>query len=246
MTHLDEGTLQAYLDDELPGRGRAVAAEHLLVCGECRAELEALKRASDRLASALAAVDVPVPAAAPPPTASRSFRLGGGSLARAAALTLLVAAAASASVPGSPVRAWLVRAVSSPEPGPETTVPAPAPGEQPGATPPSAPAGVAVPGAGAVEVVINGLEGAVIRLVRTDGSAVAVSARGGREDPLFRMGAGRIEVVGGVGGEVIVEVPRGGGTLRLLVDGRPYAEAANGRLRLLEPAEEDGEAVVWR
>lgn len=246
MAHLDEGTLQGYLDDELPGRDRAAAAEHLLVCGECRAGLDALKRANERLASALAALDAPAPAAGPRAALRRRFGFGGGSLVRAAVLVLLLAAAASATVPGSPVRDWIVQVVRAPAAAPESAAPVPGPVLAPAVQPESAPAGVAIPGGRDVDVVITGLEGGAIRLVRTDGPAVAVSVRDCAEDPLFRMGSGRVEVLGGAGGEVIVEVPRAGGSFRLIVDGRAYAEALNGTLRLLVPAEEHGEAVVWR
>ncbi|NIP78944.1 MAG: hypothetical protein GWM90_06985, partial [Gemmatimonadetes bacterium] len=42
MTHLDEGTLQAFLDDELPSAERAEVAEHLLACETCQKAHEAL------------------------------------------------------------------------------------------------------------------------------------------------------------------------------------------------------------
>lgn len=248
MTHLVEGTLQAYLDDEISGRDRAAAAEHLLVCGECRSELDALRRANERLSAALGELDVPTPAGAPRRALRKRRRLvGGGRYVRVAVMVLLVAAAAaSASVlPGSPVRDWIVQIVRPDQPAPDPA-PADAVAEAPSAERPSSPAGIAIPGLRDVDVVVTGLEGAAIRLVRTDGTGVAVSARGGETDPLFRMASGRIEVVGGAGGELIVEVPRTGTSFRLLVDGRRYAEARDGDLRVIEPAERDGEAVVWR
>lgn len=243
MTHLAEGTLQAYLDDEISGRDRAAAAEHLLVCGECRSELDGLKRANQRLSAALADLDVPTPAGVSPRAVRARARVG-SPLLRAAVMVLLVAAAASATVPGSPVREWIAQAVRPADTAPEP-VPA-APIEEPVPERPASPAGIAVPGLRDVDVVVSGLQGATIRLVPTDGTGVAVSARGGERDPLFRMAAGRIEVVGGAGGELVVEVPRTRTSMRLVVDGRRYAETVDGELRVIVPADRDGDAVVWR
>ena len=246
MTHLAEGTLQAYLDDEITGRDRASAAEHLLVCGECRVELDALRRANALLRDALAGVDVPAPAAAPRAgriDGRRAF--GGSSLMRAAILVLMVAAAASASVPGSPVREWIVQTVRPAEP-PQPVLPeSPVAVESPIVEVPAAPAGIAMPGIRSVDVVVTGLTGASIRLIRTEATGVAVSARGGSTDPVFRLASGRIEVVGGVGGDLVVEVPRTGASVRLVVEGRRYAEAAGAELRVIEPAEARGDTVVW-
>lgn len=68
MPHLDEGTLNAWLDGELGPRtgaeGRSVA-EHLESCSRCRTRLEAERTARERAASILAAADLPVPDAPP-------------------------------------------------------------------------------------------------------------------------------------------------------------------------------------
>lgn len=244
MIHLDEGALQAYLDGEIAGRVRAGAAEHLLRCGECRGRLDALKQANERLATALAVLDVPPPATAPRRSLVARNPLGLGSVVRAAILVFVLAAAASASVPGSPVRDWIAQVVRPAVPPVET--PPPATSVEPGLPPEAVePAGLAVPGLRDIDVVVTGLQGATIRLVGTEGEGVSVSARGGERDPLFRLGSGRIEVVGGLGGEVRIEVA-GGTAFRLLVDGRPYAELTDGELRVLEPGEREGEDVVWR
>ena len=246
MTHLDEGTLQAFLDDELPVRERAGAAEHLLVCGECRHELDTLRGSNALLADALGELDVPAPAAAPPSGARRRLAFGGRSLVRAGMLVLLVAAAASASVPGSPVREWIVEAVRPAPPPVEAPRPEPQVVDAPVPEAPPAPVGVSLAEAREVDVHVNGLEEATIRLLRTDASAVSVSAVGTVRDPIFRIGSDRIQVVGGSGGEVVVEIPRNARLVRLVVDGRRYAEVVAGALRVLEPGEEDGGGVVWR
>ena len=68
MPHLDEGTLNAWLDGELGAHtgdeGRA-AAEHLERCSDCRARLEAERHARERAAAILSAADLPVPDAPP-------------------------------------------------------------------------------------------------------------------------------------------------------------------------------------
>lgn len=245
MTHLDEGTLQAFLDSEIPHTGRAAAAEHLLVCGECRRELDALKEANRLLADALADLDVATPTPAPPRARSRRrAAFGGASMTRAAVLVLFLAAAASATVPGSPVREWIVDVTRSAPADPPAADPEPVDAPAPEPAPPE-PAGVGISGVSSLEVIVTGLADASIRLVRTDGPGIAVSARGG-QDPLFRMGSGRIEVVGGSGGELVLEVPRVVGTVRLVVDGRPYAEVVGRDLTVIEPGERDGDTVVWR
>lgn len=247
MAHLDDGALQAYLDDEVAGHDRADAAEHLLGCTECRGRLDALKTANGRLAAALAELDVAHPAGSPrqPLRVRRGLRVGGGSVARAAVLVLIMAAAASASVPGSPVREWIAQVVRPSAPPVEAPLPPPRQIPPPSAAR-SVPAGLAVPDAHGVEVAVTGLADATIRLVRTETSGVIVSARGGSSDPRFRMEPGRIEVAGGEGGELLVEVPASGGDVRLVVGGRLYAELSEGTLRVLVPGDPEGTGVVWR
>lgn len=118
MTHLDEGAIQAFLDDQLPGPERAGAAAHMAECPACRAVHQELAHARSTFSASIPVLDV----ASPPTTvavlraARRSARILTPSLARAAVLVLLLAAAAAAAVPGSPVRQWLVNA---PEPEPQ-------------------------------------------------------------------------------------------------------------------------------
>lgn len=245
MKHLDDGTLQAFLDDELRPGDRADAAEHLLGCRRCQTAKDELVRAHSAFSEAVSLLDVD-PAGSAPAAAGRRISLGGAAFVKAASLVLLLSAAASAAVPGSPVREWIERTVR-PEPAAEaaprleveTVAPAPAPL-------PPAPAGVSLPARGAVDVVLSGLRGSTIRLVETDGRNVAVSTLGAETDPAFRTSAGRIEVRDGVGGEVTVEMPRSLRTGRLVVDGELYAECESGALRVHVPAETVGGARIWR
>jgi hypothetical protein len=76
---LEEGLLQAYLDDELPAIERSRIAEHLDACERCRDRLAELQRGNEFAAGMLAALDplpVEMPATAP---ALKSLRAGLGS-----------------------------------------------------------------------------------------------------------------------------------------------------------------------
>lgn len=244
MKHLDDGTLQAFLDHELTSGERASAAEHILACDDCREVRDDLARANAVFAEAMAAVDVAAPErAAPTARDGGGLGLGAGSLVKAAGLVLLVAAAASAAVPGSPVRQWITGAVE-PAPVVEPTVREIEPVEV-DAPVDAPPAGVSFAPGDDVEIVITGMEDATIRLVETDGRDVTVAARGATTDPTFSTGSGVIEIRGGVGGVLTIQLPRSLRSARLLVDGELYAEKEAGALHLRVPADSDG-AHVWR
>lgn len=242
MNHLDDGTLQAFLDDELPPDQRTGVAEHLLGCADCRAAKESLSQANETFSEKIALLDV-APHSGTDVPGRRNRALTGGAFVKAASLTLLLAAAASAAVPGSPVREWIARAVM-PDDGDDAVVEQPAERAMP--APRSAPAGVAVAADGPVDVVLTGLEGTTIRLVETEEAAVAVSALGGQVDPVFVTGPGQLEVRDGEGGEVTVALPRSLDAARVLVDGRLYAEKVGGRLEIHVPAATVDGALVWR
>lgn len=243
MTHLDDGTIQAFLDDELPAPDRARVAEHLLACERCSGVQGELTRANARVREALSLLDVTPPAARAPAGAGRSRgRRTAGSLVKAAGLVLGLAAAASAAVPGSPVREW-IESMVEPAPVAET----PAPDAEPAApvAQPAAPAAVSLPaGDRTVVVALAELDGVAIRL-RTDPSDQAtILVRGAQRDPVFRTGADRLEARGAAGGELVVELP-GGSDARLEVDGRIYAERTGGMLQVRVPADTVDGAVVW-
>lgn len=255
MTHIDDGTLQAFLDDELAPRDRANAAEHLLGCPRCQAEKDELVRAHSVFSDAVAILDVEAPrraapvagsggsGGAPVPGKAARPRFSGGPFIKAASLILLLAAAASAAVPGSPVREWIVRAI---EPAPvEEPAPVVEPAPAPAPAPAPVPAGVSLAADQRVDVILSGLEDAAIRLVETAGERVTVSALGARTDPSFRTAVGTLEVRDGVGGEIIVEWPASLMTARLVVDGELYAEKADGALRIHVPAEMVEGARIW-
>lgn len=125
MTHLDDGTLQAFLDDELAPDDRASVAEHLLACDRCQAAHEAVSRASALFTQSASVLDV-APATHVRARARRQGRRSEGhpsgrarartsAVMKAAVLVIAVAAAASAAVPGSPVHEWVAGLVAAPE-----------------------------------------------------------------------------------------------------------------------------------
>lgn len=242
MMHLEDGSLQAFLDDELPAGVRAEVAEHLLECERCHGSYEELTRANTLFSQSVSVLDMEPPATRPAGgrLGSRA-REGTASLVKAAVLVLVVAAVASAAVPGSPVRAWVAKMV---EPGPAP--------EQPGTNPPvvevaSAPAGVYINAAsGRVVVALSGLEDAVIRVETSAGSQAGISVVGTDRDPIFRTGAGRVEVKDGTGGEVGVRLPLDVESARLEVNGALYAETREGVLLLHVPADTTDGGIVWR
>lgn len=238
MNHPDEGRLQAILDEELPPEDRARVAEHLLTCAGCRATRDELVRASAVFSEAVTALDVAAPRRSSPVPPGR--RLRSGSLVKAAALILLVAAAASAAVPGSPVREWIVHVVEPEPPVADIEPVEAAPVVEP------VPLGVSLRAETGVTITVSGLKGSTIRLVETSGESVSVSAVGAETDPAFSMAAGRIEVRGGVGGEVVIELPRWLETARVLVDGQVYAVKEAGELQPRVAADTADGAVIWR
>ncbi|MGK7312442.1 MAG: anti-sigma factor family protein [Candidatus Longimicrobiales bacterium M2_2A_002] len=241
MNHLDDGTLQAFLDDELPPQERASAAEHLLACPQCQDTKDELVRAHSVFSEAVSVLDVDPPGRAAPATRRAGPGRRGGPFVKAAILILLVAAAASAAVPGSPVREWIVRAV---EPAP-AEAPAPAVEPEPEPAPAPVPARVSLAAGQPVAVLLTGMEGSTLRLVETEGERVTVSAVGAETDPSFRTATGTLEVHDGVGGEITVEWPTSLETARLVVNGELYAEKAAGALRIRVPAETVEGVHIW-
>ena len=246
MNHLDEGTLQSFLDDELATRDRAAAAEHMMGCAACRTAHDELRRANALFSEAMAELDVAPPeASAPRARPGRGVaRAGTRSFAKAAGLMLFLAAAASAAVPGSPVREWIVGAVGA---EPEASAPAPDVEAVVAEAPPAPPAGLSImPRSGQVVIEIAGLDGTAIRVQQGTGEAVTVASRGAERDPSFRSAAGRIGVRNGVGGELLVELPTTLASARVVVDGRVYARVVDGELRTLVPGETVEGGVIWR
>src|ERR1051326_1447335 len=73
MSHVDEGTLHAYLDGELSSSERAAVDAHLGQCGECRAALAEERALLERARALLASAP---PRSAPAPCWARRARAG--------------------------------------------------------------------------------------------------------------------------------------------------------------------------
>jgi TonB family protein len=111
MNHLDEGQIQAFLDDQLNGRDRASAAAHLMWCGSCRGLHEELRGAQASFSDAIPLLDAAEPRNAALPPGLRRRRASVGAVRTAAVLVLFSAAAAAAAAPGSPIRDWILSVV---------------------------------------------------------------------------------------------------------------------------------------
>lgn len=261
MKHLTDGTLQAYLDDELSAAERSEVEVHLDVCGDCAAQLGELKGAAGLLASALALMPesnvallearagVAKRAREARPEVVRTSGIG-WSLSRAALLVLALAAAASATIPGSPVRRWIEELLVAEAPPPAEAPPAI---EAPPPVPPPvrAPAEVTVAiQQGEIRVALSRLGDAVqIRVRFVEGDRASVQASGAAAGGRFTTGPGRIELIGpdSPGGEVLVLLPRVATRAEVSVNGRAYLEKDGTSVRLLQPAADTaGSELLFR
>jgi hypothetical protein len=235
MAHMDEGTLQAYLDDEVTAR--AEIEQHLAVCTECAAELGRLQTAAQLFATAMGRVDVKAPTGAalaevsvrrPQPlrVPRQPRRFAGMPLARAAMFVIGIAAVACAAIPGSPVRALIVSALRTVTGQADEKVVTPQQGVEPAEpvfdTRTDVAAALSIqPSGGRVLIVLTRVAPeATVRVTESDNNRATVEAIGAAAHARFRTGAGRIEVVDVPSGEVRVEIPRSALGARVEVDGK--------------------------
>lgn len=237
MTHIDEGSLQAYLDAELRLEERWRAERHLEACDACRGQLAALRETAAEFSAEVSCLDAA-------PMARRHAvgwprRRSGGQLRRmlpqAAVLLLFVGAAASATVPGSPVRRWILE-IASPRPeavGAPTAVPSsPVVGAPPSAAA-EAEAGLSVEAEGGrVDVVLHEARDVRVRATMVEGSRAGVFGTGAAAASRFRGSTGRVEVVGAHGGVLRVEVPRRAARARVVVNGVEVLRLEAGKLEM--------------
>lgn len=250
MGHVAEDTLLAYLDGELPQGERAAVSAHLAECETCAAALAGLRAAAGRLSQALRRIDRPAPVRDPYmlPQARilrRSWIPARRALVKAAVLVLAAAGAAAAAVPGSPVRAWLVRPFSAVaalfRPEPAAPEPSSTQGEG-GRSAALAISGVAVPLEGGAVLIglTNPDPEAIVRVRIVEGDRAAAFS----EQARYRTGLGRIEVVGAGPGELRIEIPAAARAARVEIDGRPVVLKEGSNLRLLTPAVDSAGAEV--
>lgn len=221
MTHIDEGTLQALLDDELHLEERRRTERHLEVCRSCRAELEELRSRAAAFSAAMGILSHEPRSrehAVGWPRAGRLSRVR-RMLPRAAVLLLFAGAAASATVPGSPVRRWLEELPPASNTA-QTTLPAAQVAiERPTETAPVE-SGVFVEAVdGRVEVVLRDAREMSVRAILVQGTQAGVSARGEATGSRFVTGPGRIEVLNPRSGDLRIEVPLGAPAASVIING---------------------------
>jgi hypothetical protein len=252
MNHLDEGQLQAYIDDELSSDECASVDCHLRECLSCRAELRDLRSLASELTSALAILDRPTPVVTSVGGGARVARpsVWRGRLAalpRAAVLVFGVAVGASAMIPGSPLH----RLITS-EPAPQGPVDVPR--QEVAARTTAAveefvpEAGVSIePLDGAVRVVLRGASPDVrVNASLSAAGRASVLARGPAAAARFETAPGRIVVEGAEAGELRIELPLAATVATVEVNGREYLRKVGEQLHLLVPAHDrNGTEVIF-
>jgi hypothetical protein len=246
MEHPADGTLLEWIDGRLPGSTAAALEGHVGGCRTCTAEAERLRLLSATFERALSVLDPAVStqmAYAALQRRRRAAWMPGGrrALARAAVLLLAVAGIASATLPGSPVRAWIGERF-----GGAAEVPS-------SARPPAAPAeplaGVEIlPREGSVHVVLTNAGGGLrVRVRLADAEYVDVRGTGAAAGARFRAAPGRITVDGAEGGEVHIALPRRLRHAVVTVGGRTYLVKEGEQMRVLTAGVDTaGSELVFR
>jgi anti-sigma factor RsiW len=220
MMHVEEGTLQAYLDAEVTAGARTDIDKHLHSCSDCAVQLERLRQASAVFAAAVREADVVAPVLAaqarfvtarrfePALVAPRPRR----AFARAAMFIVGLGAVASAALPGSPVRAWIGDALTraglldDTQSAAAPVLPAEAPAVQRDAE--STALGIEAVD-GRVRIVLRNVRPqATVSVHLVNGDRTIVEASGAAAKARFRTGAGLLEVDGVSGGSVVVQIPK--------------------------------------
>lgn len=243
--HMDEGVLQALVDEELPSTMRQEADRHLAACERCSGELHSMRRAQVELSAALRAVDEPPPLLAARVRIQREARrrklLARTVVLRRAAIFLIASAAAlSATVPGSPVRDWLADTWQlATRPAERDSEPTLASAEAE-LQQTAAPAGVSlVPSMGRVAVIVDSpAVGLAIQIRLHDSERLGVWASGPAASARFLTAPDRVEVQGPGAGELLIEIPHDAGDVVVEVAGQRYLEKDGDGLRFPGPRAE--------
>lgn len=248
LFHPDIDSLRAFGTGGRSSEHRSIAT-HVLNCPRCRAtlvELQDLPRrvreattvvppadAWEKIVAARHAGDIVVlpferkPARHAGSVVARARRTGFG---KAAALLLAMAGVASATIPASPVRAWIESITDSGAASPGEA-PAPVVSEPQHNQPVS---GISVePVRGEVQLSFVGPSpGSSLRIRLTDAEAVEVVGRGAAAKGVFRSAPGRVEVLELGAGEVSLGVPRSLVRFSVSVNGVPYLMMESGEIRI--------------
>ena len=244
MRHYVEGVLQAYLDDEVSAAERAGIATHIESCDSCAAELGELRNAATLFSSSVASLDSAVSLATAGSLRAQAkarrrwlWVTSGNALTRAALLILGLTAAAAAAVPGSPVRRLVdaaIRSLSGSVPRTATIQESPAVVAAPPAIPTG---GAAIATRGTLHIALtNTAKGNTYRVRLIEGANAGIETSGDAGSARFRSGEGRIEMIGGGTGEVLILVPHSviDGTVE--VDGVTFFRKVGSALRFPGPA----------
>ena len=247
MGHPHSGRIQAFIDGETDRAETAELQAHLDACQKCRSEEEALRTCSRALAGALELLDSqPSLQEAKDRFQSRqhskpaTFWPSLSPLARAASVALLLTGITVSALPGSPVRSWVARGWEmirpSSAPVPATVAPevddqtaAPLPGSIP-----ETGAGLPVLGQG-VEISLENLPTeSELRVLWVEGTEAWVYAGEGTR---FTLLDGRLEVTYPMG-NVRVELPRGPGSILLLLNGELLLRKRGEAVEVVGPVKE--------
>ncbi len=259
MSHVDEGTLQAWIDDALSEVELKAVDAHVAACATCAAEARTLRELAQRATECLSGVGEPPVAdlatfaalrrRARRPAVTRGLSAG---LARAAMLLLALAGVVAAAVPGSPLRQWLEDAFGG------ETVPAPAPQEEPASvTPESTP--VAAPAAeqeigpavaleaGRITIRLLALHPSVaVRVLVADEAEASVLYSSSNRDARSTSASGRIDLANVNQGRVTIVIPRAAVEAMVEVNGSAWWQKVGTEVRILGPGSAvPGEGTVF-
>jgi len=126
--HIDDGLLEALLDEQLDAPQVSATFEHVAACAECRSRLEVLRADDDLLRTVLPRLDLPTTPIALGTIVARARRQRRPLRWAAAIAALLLGAGALYAIPGSPVRKWIDRTIGRSALQPELHPTAPAAG----------------------------------------------------------------------------------------------------------------------
>jgi hypothetical protein len=156
---------------------------------------------------------------------------------RVAAAAVLVAGGVAAAAPDGWLRSLVAAVLGSGSDAGEAPPPAAAAAAEPPAMAPAAVALLVEPANGAVHISLQRPHEAVRVHVRVvDTGDLQVAAHAGSAAATFRTSPGRLEIVGGDSGAVVLTVPLSLGRVQVDVEGRVLLLKERGEIRILAPS----------
>jgi hypothetical protein len=156
---------------------------------------------------------------------------------RVAAVAVLIAGGAAAAAPDGWLRSMVTAVLGSSAGDGDAPLPVGAAGSEPVAAAPTAVALLVEPADGSVRISLQRPHAAVrvhVRLV--DDTDLHVEALAGAAAATFRTSPGRLDIVGGDSGVVLLTIPTSLGRARVDVDGRTLLLKERGEIRILAPS----------